>query len=258
MSSQGQCRGGPGGPGLVGAVMRFFSPPQFTNSPWLFGFMYVSICVIYLFKMRLSPDKANRVIFKSLPFGVLFGAAASRLIDGKVMAIKNVDFLPRVYTLGGGMIFYCMSWIYFEFASLVGYGHISYIIALGVFIYGFSSSFQLFKEFDNTDYVVLGVVLALAALVFLYVLSRLPSWYMMVLLVQLVLVSVFVSVQVALLSKKEIPMLYLGTIGSICLYVSDILRAIASWRVPFRYNEVVCMGLSYFAMFLLFGSAALI
>ena len=234
--------------------MSLISPPQFTASPWLFSLLYVSVCGLFLARMRFSPDKANRVIFKALPFGILFGAAASRLADGKVLSIKNADFLPRVYTLGGGMIFYCMSWVYLEFGSLVGYGYISYIVALGIFIYGFSSSFQLFKDYTNTDYAVLGIILLLSALVFLYVLSRLPTWYVPFLLAQLVLLSTLVSVQFSLLSKKEIPMLYLGTIGSVFLYVSDVLRAIGTWRIPFKHYDTICMGLSYLAMLLLFNS----
>lgn len=253
MSGQCQRR-----PGLMGMLMSLASPPQFTASPWLFSLLYVSVCGLFLFKMRLSPDKANRVIFKALPFGILFGAAASRLADGKVLSIKNADFLPRVYTLGGGMVFYCMSWVYLEFGSLVGYGYISYIVALGIFIYGFSSSFQLFKDYTNADYAVLGVLLLLSVLIFLYVLSQLPAWYIPFLLAQLVLLSSLVSIQFSLLSRKEIPMLYLGTIGSVFLYVSDVLRAIGTWRVPFKHFDTICMGLSYAAMLLLFNSTMVI
>lgn len=227
-------------------------------SPFFFALMYIAVCLMYLIYMRKSIEKPNRVIFKALPIGLLFGGTVSFLQDSKVLAIKNMSFLPRVYTLGGGLIFSCLSNVYSEFSSLSVYGMISYAISLGIYIYGFSGSMTLFFDLNINDIVILAAIFIISGIIYLYLLPNLSKLLALFVAVYTILDSLFLSVMILISFKVSFPLLYLGAAGATILYVSDILQAIHLWRRPLPNAQVIIMSLYYMAQLMIAGSVLLV
>lgn len=224
---------------------------------FFFTIIYVGVCAIYLLKMRFSPDKPNRIIFKCLPIGMLFGATMSYLKESRVLAIKSYDFLPRVYSLGGGLVFSAMSMIYSEFPSVSSYSLFSHAIALATYVYGFSSGLMLFADLDKTETAVGALALVLTFLILLYLVRNL-RWIMTLLLALLSLLdAALVTTMSVLVMRAPLPPHFLGVIGVILIYASDVLQALSKWRQSIQNADLLIMT-TYFTGQLFFTASILL
>ena len=222
-----------------------------------FTIIYVSLCALYLMRMRFSPEKPNRVIFKFLPLGMLFGATMNYLREGRVLTIKSADFLPRVYALGGGLTFSVMSMIYSEFPSVALYSLFSHAIAIGSYIYGFSGGLALFMNLEGIEMAVGTLVLTLAILLMLYLVRNLKCVLALLLACLSVLDAALVTTMSVLVIRAPIPPHFLGLIGVILICASDILQAVSKWKQSIHNAELIIM-ITYYVGQLFFSSSILL
>lgn len=227
-------------------------------TPYMFVVLYVTICVIYLTRMRHSVEKPNRVIFKALPIGMLIGASMSYLQQSRLLAIKNADFLPRVYTLGGGLVFACMSNLYSEFPSLASYGIVCYAISLSTYVYGFSSSLTLFRNMDSTDVAVVTGIAVMSLAVYMYLWPRLSVILSLFVAFYTVLEGSFLCVMIMVAIRLPLLPVVGGAVGASVLYFSDILQAVHMWRERVNHAHTIIMATYYLAQLLITGSILLV
>ena len=222
-----------------------------------FTILYVGLCALYLMRMRFSPEKPNRVIFKCLPLGMLFGATMNHLGEGRLLAIKSFDFVPRVYALGGGLIFSIMSMIYSEFPSVALYSLLSHAIAIGTYIYGFSSGLALFLNLEGIEIAVGTFVLALSILLMLYLVRNLKCVLVLLLACLSLLDAALVTTMSVLAIRAPIPPHFLGVIGVVLMCASDVLQAVSKWKQSIHNAELIIM-VTYFVGQLFFSSSILL
>lgn len=243
-------------------IILYIFFPQFSvsleMSPYIFFAIYIAVCLIYLISMRKSVELGNRVIFKALPIGLLIGTCVKYLEESRVLVIKNPDFLPRIYTLTGALIFFCMSNVYSEFTSLTMYGISSYIIALSIYIYGYSSGFKLFADLDTNDIMVFVAVFLISGLVYFYLFPRLSYMLAIFVAVYMICDSLFLVTQILLVIKKPMSLMYLGVSGAVGLYVTDIIQGIHVWRCQIPHAQVVVMTMYYVSQLLITSGTLLV
>ena len=226
-------------------------------NPIFFIFLYVALCALYLKRMRFSPEKPNRVIFKCIPLGMLFGATVNYLGDARVLSIKSPDFLPRVYALGGGLIFSVMSMAYSEFPSIAFYSLLTHAIAISTYIYGFSSGLALFLHLEGIEMAVGGFVFVLSILLMLYLVRNLRCVLTLLLACLSLIDATLVTTMSVLAIRAPIPPHLLGVVGSVLICASDVLQAVSKWKRAIHNAELIIM-ITYFVGQLLFSAAILL
>ena len=189
---------------------------------------------------------------------MLIGACVKYLEQSRLLVIKNPDFLTRVYTLTGALLFFVISNIYSEFTSLATYGMSSYIIAVGIYIYGYTNGLELFTELDTTDITVFIIVFIISGLVYLYILPRLSLTLALFAAVYMILDSLYLITQILLVFKKPMSLMYLGVAGAAGIYVTDIIQGIHVWRQSLPHAQVIVMSVYYISQLMIVGQTLLV
>lgn len=226
-------------------------------SPYFFAIIYFIICALYLYTMRHSVEKANRVIFRGLPIAMLIGGTLQHLKAGHVLSVKSERFIPRIYTIVGGLLFSCLAGVYYEFESLQMYGMLCYVISLFMEIYGFSNNLKIFEDLNTNEITLLAVLSIASVILYLYILPKLNF-------LNMCLVFFFISLDTLLLFVLAVhafrmPILphYLGPLGAFILYLSDYIHILHLWRKAIPHHDVVIMCLYYASQIVITGSVVL-
>ena len=188
---------------------------------------------------------------------MLFGATVNCLSEGRVLSIKSPDFLPRVYALGGGLIFSVMSMVYSEFPSIALYSLLSHAIAISTYIYGFSSGLALFMHLEGIEMAVGAFVFTLSILLMLYLVRNLKFVLTLLLASLSLLDAALMTTMSVLVIRAPIPPHFLGVVGVVLICASDILQAVSKWKRSIHNAELIIM-VTYFVGQLLFSSSILL
>ena len=213
--------------------------------------------MIYLKKMRYSPELPNRIVFKVLPLGILIGSTVEYMKNRHLLAVKNSSFAPRIYTMVGGFLFHAMSNVYYEFPNLRFYGILCYALALFIEIYGYSNSLESFGEFNQQELVILATLAVMSITVYLYVLPKLNFTNAILVFIFSSLDTVFLFVLTSYVIRIPYGPHYLGAIGAALRYIADVLQVISIYRIPFMYSFEIVMTINYTAQLAIAGSVLL-
>ncbi len=225
--------------------------------PYLFVLFYFGLCVLYMKRMRYSPELPNRIVFKVLPLGILIGATMEYMKNRHVLSIKNSSFAPRIYTMVGGFLFHAMSNVYYEFPNLRYYGIVCYALALIVEIYGYSRSFDSFGDFNQQELVVIAILAIVSIAVYIYVLPKLNVVNAVLVFIFSALDSIFLLVLTSYAIHASYGPHYLGVVGAALRYIADVLQVISVWRIPFSNSFEIIMTINYIAQLAIAGSVLL-
>ena len=137
------------------------------------------------------------------------------------------------------------------------YGMVCYAIALIIEIYGYGSSVDIFENCTNDEMVLLGVLIAVSAILYLYVLPKLSLINAVLVFLFSVLDTLFLFVLTVHALRYPLASHYLGAFGAGLRYIADVLQTIQIWRIPFPHSAQIILTLYYAAQLAIAGSVLL-